>query len=283
MKPTSVRAINVLTIIVAFVCMLGLVSWGQGFAAGRPDGQVSDTTPKNKQISEKKVRDLDDVIEEMDNADLKVDQEKIRRQIEESMKAFNGDQFKKQLEDAMRNMETSLKEINGDKIKLQMEEAMKNMEISLKEIDGDKIKRQIESSMKDLQQNLREFDSEKIRKEIEESLAQLKSKDLALEMDKMKKELAELSPKIEKEMEKAKGELEKAKTELKEYNEFISSLEKDGLLDRKKGYSVSYKEGELLIDGKKADDKTKNKYSEFLKKHEKFEISNKGEELKVEL
>ena len=280
MKPTTAKITTPVFFILAIVCMLGLVSWGQQFGNGHQPGQSIDTTPKNK--TEKKIRDLDDVIEEMDNADIKVDQEKFRRQFEESMKAFNGDQFKKQMEEAMKNLEISLKEFDGDKMKKQMEEAMKNMELSLKDFDGEKMKKQIEASMKELQMNLKEFDSEKIRREIETSMADLKSKNLGAEMEKVKKELAELSPKIEKEMEKAKQELERAKAEIKEYNEFISGLEKDGLLNRK-SYAVSYKEGNLLIDGKQADKKTLDKYSDFLKKHEKFEISNKGEELKVEL
>lgn len=237
MKPTTAKITTPVFFILAIVCMLGLVSWGQQFGNGHQPGQSIDTTPKNK--TEKKIRDLDDVIEEMENADIKVDQEKFRRQFEESMKAFNGDQFKKQMEEAMKNLEISLKEFDGDKMKKQMEEAMKSMEISLKEFDGEKLKKQIESSMKELQLNM-------------------------------------------KELEKAKQELDRAKAEIKEYNEFISGLEKDGLLNRK-SYAVSYKAGQLLIDGKQADKKTLNKYSEFLKTHEKFEISNKGEELKVEL
>ncbi len=120
-------------------------------------------------------------------------------------------------------------------------------------------------------------------RQLEETMSELKSKNFNLDLEKMKKDLEDMGPRLEKEMEKAKGQLEKAKEEIREYNEFVGGLENDGLLNRKKGYSLKYADGVLLIDGNKADQKTLNKYNEFLNKHDHFEISNKSGELEMNL
>ena len=71
------------------------------------------------------------------------------------------------------------------------------------------------------------------------------------EMKKLEIEMKDLGPKIEKEMEKAKVEIEKAKVEMKEYKSFVDGLEKDGLINKKEGYTIQHKNGELIINGKK--------------------------------
>ena len=73
------------------------------------------------------------------------------------------------------------------------------------------------------------------------------------EMEKVKEEMEKIGPQIEKEMEKAKVEIEKAKVEIKEYKEFVDGLENDGLINKKEGYTIKHKNGELIINGKTAD------------------------------
>ena len=65
--------------------------------------------------------------------------------------------------------------------------------------------------------------------------------------------------------------LKKAKTELKDTKEMISEMEKDGLVDSKKGFELEYKDKVLYIDGKKQTEKVTEKYRKYFKK-EHFKI-----------
>lgn len=111
-------------------------------------------------------------------------------------------------------------------------------------------------------QEMKNINLDEIRKELEE--AKINMKDLGPEM------------------EKAKEEIEKAKVEIREYKAFVDGLEKDGLINKKEGFTLEHKDGELLINGKKAPSQTYNKYSEFLEKHKKFRMVQNDEEFDLD-
>ena len=90
-----------------------------------------------------------------------------------------------------------------------------------------------------------------------------------------------IGPKIEKEMENAKASIEKAKAEMKEYKGFVDGLEKDGLINKKEGYTIQHKNGDLIINGKKQPVDVYNKYGGFLKKHEKFTIKKSDDDFNI--
>jgi translation initiation factor 2 beta subunit (eIF-2beta)/eIF-5 len=102
------------------------------------------------------------------------------------------------------------------------------------------------------------------------------------EMEKVNKEMKELGPKIEKEMQKAKVEIEKAKEEIKEYKSFVDGLEKDGLINKKDGYTIQHKNGELIVNGKKQSADVYNKYRSFLEKHKKFTIKKSDDDFNID-
>ena len=95
--------------------------------------------------------------------------------------------------------------------------------------------------------------------------------------------MKELGPKLEKEMEKAKVEIEKAKVEIKEYKSFVDGLDNDGLINKKEGYTLKHKDGELFINGKKAAEQTYNKYRSFLEKHKKFSIDKSDDDFDIDM
>ena len=108
-------------------------------------------------------------------------------------------------------------------------------------------------------------------------------KKLDEDMKKLSEEMKELGPKMQKEMEKAKVEMEKAKAEIKEYKGFVDGLENDGLINKKEGYSLKHKDGELFINGQKASEKTYNKYRPFLEKHKKFNIEKDNDDFNIDI
>src|ERR1044071_1977194 len=83
-----------------------LVSWDHKQSPGIPGQTFNDTVPKTKGIErDKKVRDLDDVLRELDNVDLKMNLENAQKQIDEAMKSLDGEKIRAQVEKAMKDVD----------------------------------------------------------------------------------------------------------------------------------------------------------------------------------
>jgi hypothetical protein len=220
----------------------------------------TDTLPK-KENREKKIRDLDDVLDELNNVDIKVDMEKMQKELSESLKKL--DAKKIQLD-----MEKTLKDIDFEKIQKEIKESMAK-------IDWEKMKSDFNESMNKIEWDKMKAELSKVR--------EVDMKNFQQEMDKMQKELSKIGPEIEKSLEKAKVEIEKAKDEIKEYKEFVDGLEKDGLLKKSEAYTLKHKDRELLINGKKASDATYSKYKKFLEKHKEFNIKKTDDDFDLDI
>ena len=169
----------------------------------------------------------------------------------------------------------------------------KEMTKAMKEIDAVKLQKELQESMskiefekieKEMANAMKEFDGVKLQKELQESMSKIEWDKMKAEFDKVKEidmgkiqtELSKIGPEIEKSMEKAK-------VEMKEYNEFVDGLEKDGLLNRKEGYTIKHKDGELFINDKKTSDATYKKYKTFLDKHKKFTIEKSDDDFNIDI
>jgi hypothetical protein len=265
MKPGTLTTGRVLLSLLIIIVTVGLVSWDHKQTPGRYQQAANDTTPKK--IQEKKITDLDDALDELNNGEWKQDMEK-----------------------AMKEMKEAWKNIDGDKIRMDIEKAMKD-------VDFNKIKEQINSAMKEvdfsklqaeLKESIAKIDLDKIKTELDK-VKDVDMKDLEVQMDKVKEEMKNLKPKLEKEMEKAKGEIEKAKVEIekakveiKEYKDFVDDLEKDGLI-KKDHYELKHSDGVLLINGQAASQQTYTKYRNFLYKHKKFSIQKNNDHFNIDM
>ena len=278
MKPAIRKNAPLLLALFAIILTIGLVSWGQKQTPGGQPAPQTDTVPKKqKSDRDKKARDLDEVLDELNEADLNINSDKIREEIAEALKNIDGEKIRLEVEKAM-------KEVDFDKIRKEVEE-------SLAKVDFKKIKAEIDEAMK-------EVDFEKIQKEVQESMSKIDwdkmktdmqrmkevdMKKLDEDMKKMREEMKDLGPKLEKEMANARVEIEKAKAEIKEYKGFVDGLEKDGLISKKEGYTLKHKDGELLINGKKAPAQVYDKYRNFLDKHKKFNIEKTDDDFDMDL
>lgn len=203
---------------------------------------ATDTIPK----TDKKIKNIDDVIIELDKATIeleKIDWNKMKKEIEEATKKIDVTKMKIQLEN-------ELKQIDAQKIKSDVEKA-------ISEIDMQKLKIELQAS-------LAKVDVEKIKSDIQK----IKTEDL----QKIEIELKNIKPEIERSLNEAKVEIELAKKELSEYRNFISSLENDGLINKKDGYTIEHRKGELIINGQKQSSEVYNKNKDFLDKHKSFKI-----------
>jgi chromosome segregation ATPase len=252
--------------VVGVACFsVALIAWGgqkQTHPQKRTEQNANDTTPKTK--TDKKIRDLDDAIDELNNAEIKLNMDKVKAELQDAMKNIDMDKVKMEMDKAM-------KEVDMEKIKAEVEKATK-------EIDAAKIEQEVKES-------LAKVDMEKINDQIKKELEEVKKIDMSKLNDDMKKlqmELKDMQPKIEKEMEKAKVEMEKAKVEMKEYKGFVDGLEKDGLINKKEGYTIQHKSGELIINGKKQPADVYDKYRDFLQKHKNFTIRKSDDDFNID-
>lgn len=262
----------------ALVLSIGLVSWGQQQGQGLYQQAAADTTPKKqKSIPDKKARDLDEVLEELESAEMNVDFDKIRTELARSLEKVDAEKIRLDIEKAMKEVD--------------MEKIQREIESSIAKVDFNKIKEEIVTALK-------EVDVAKIQQEVQESLAKVNWDNMKLEMQKIKEidmkkldeemknlqeEMKDLQPKLEKEMSRAREEMEKAKADLRAYKTFVDGLEKDGLINRKEGYTLKHRDGELLINGKKASEEVYNRYRGFLDKHKKFSIEKTDDDFDMDI
>jgi hypothetical protein len=256
-KPDALKYFLPIAIVAAFSILL--LSWGgqKQTRQQKSEQSIADTVPKNK--ADKKIRDLDDVIDELDRVEIKVDMEKVSEQLKEAMKQI--DMAKIQMD-----VDKALKQVDMEKIRAEVERATR-------EIDAAKIEKEVKES-------LAAVDWEKMKKDMDE-VKKIDMSKLDADMKKLQLEMKDLGPKIEKEMENAKAGIEKAKVEMREYKSFVDGLEKDGLINKKESYSIEHKNGELIINGKKQPADVYNKYGSFLEKHEKFTIKKSDDDFNI--
>jgi myosin heavy subunit len=300
MKPKTFTTARLVFAMIVLGITLTLVSWDFKQSTGRYQQSTKDTVPETKKITkEKKIRDLDDVLDELNSAELQVNMEKVQKELAEAMKKMDAEKIKMDVQKAMKEVyfekikkevEESMSKIDMKKTQAEIETAMKEMEKSMAKVDMKKMQAEIANAMK-------EFDAAKIQQEVQASIAKIDWDKMKTEMDEAKKinfdklnadmkqveeNLKKMGPEIAKEMEKAKGEIEKAKAEMKEYKEFVDGLEKDGFINKKENYTIKHKDGELTVNGKKVSEQVYTKYRGFLEKHKKFTIEKNNDDFNID-
>ena len=55
------------------------------------------------------------------------------------------------------------------------------------------------------------------------------------------------------------------------------------MIKKSEGYSIKHKDGELIINGKKASNETYLKYRSFLEKHPKFDIKKSDDDFNIDV
>ena len=122
MKPGSITTVKtLLALIIIAALSFAFISWDRHQRSDRFEHkkQQSDTIPQKK---EKKIRDLDEAIEELENIDLKEHLEKAMKEVNEAMKKLDGEKIKLEIE-------KSMKEVDFDKIKMEMDKDMKEIDL----------------------------------------------------------------------------------------------------------------------------------------------------------
>ena len=212
------------------------------------------STPRKRNYDKKeyKVGDLDQAMKELDRAmvdmdkNLKIDFSKMDKELKAAM-----DEIKKvDFEKIGREVRESLKKVDWEKTRAEVDKAMREAEIQVKNIDKQQIEKQIEQAKASIEQA-------KISSRID---------------------MTEIKRKVEKSLEGAKLSIEKAKKEIAQMKDFTEALEKDGLINKQKGYKLEIKNGELYINGTKQSKEVNDKYRKYFK-DEDYSISSDGSDV----
>jgi hypothetical protein len=217
--------------------------------------EENDTTPSRKknhyryrnEIStgdlEEAMKGLDKAMSEMERS-MKMDFSKMDKEMKIAMDGLKNIDFEK----LAKEIELSLKEINWDKTRVDVDKALREAEIKIKDLDLKKMK---------------------------EEMAEVK-----VEMEKnhhLNIDMSKLMSGVESGLAAAKLGMEGARKELQLLKEFIDTLEKDGLIDKKKGFKIQIKDGELFINGTKQSKEVNDKYRKYIKDREDFTITEDEE------
>lgn len=276
MKPGSITIGRLLLASCIVGTTLLLLSWDRKQTGGevRQKQQQHDTIPQKR---DKKVRDLDDAIAELEATDIDLEVQKAMGEVNKAMKELDAQKINLEVQKALR-------EVDFSKAKAEVERAMKDLDLQKIQLD--------------VQRSIQEVDFQKIEKEIKESMAKIDWNKMNEQLDAARKidfsemeaglakaqdEIKKMGPQLEKQLQEAKVQIEKAKAEMKEYKAFVDGLEKDGLINKKENYSIQHKNGKLTINDKEASPETYKKYRSFLDKHEKFEIEKDEDDFDIDM
>ena len=215
---------------------------------------TEDTTPRKKSYSKHdyKIGDLDKAMKELDealldmNKNLKIDFSKMDKEMKMAMEEMK----KVDWEKMSREVESSLKKVDWEQTKKEVERAMREASVKMKEVDLKQVEKQIAMAKENLA-------SARIHSHID--------------MDKIKES-------VEKSLDGARESIDKAKKELAQMKEFTEALEKDGLINRKKGYKIEIKDHELYINGTKQPKETTDKYRKYFKDYD-YSLRSDGENI----
>ena len=253
MKPRSVTIGRSFAAFSIVACTMTLLSWDlpQLPASGAsPSLNTLDIlTPRvvNDQDTvparNRKARNIDDVLDELDRVDVDAE-----------------------INNAMKSVNAAMKDLTPEKLRLEVDKALSG-------VDWKKIQKDVDESMA-------KIDWDQIKASIDE-VKKIDFREIEKEIRKAQDQISIQIPDIKIELEKAKVSIEKAKVQVRAYKSFINGLEADGLINNKDGYTIEYKDGELMINNKKASEGTMKKYKSFLDEHKKFHIEIKNGEFKM--
>ena len=183
--------------------------------------------------------------------------------VEINMQAF--DNAMKNLDKSMANLDLHMKELDlnfGKQLeslsKINFDEIQKQTEASIKSIDWHKMQKDIDGSLQNMQQEIAKIDFSKMQNQMKDLQEKFQSDEFKSQFNSEK-----LQRQIDDAMSNAKEGIEKAKEKLQLMKDFTNELAADGLIDKKKGYTIEWKNGNLYIDDKEQPKDISDKYPKY--------------------
>ena len=103
MKPTTFLTGRYLLPALVLLFSIGLISWDYQQKTGVPPQNQQDTLPKKKK--EKKVKDLDEVLAELESTNIQAEMEKVQAELAKAAREFDGEKIKLEIEKALKEVD----------------------------------------------------------------------------------------------------------------------------------------------------------------------------------
>ena len=216
-------------------------------------GDTSQPKQRNTGKNEYRIRDIDKAMEELD---------KGMKQLDVQMQKLDFSKMQEQLNHASEKIQ----QIDMDKMEAEIEHA-------LAKVDFNQIRKEVDASLQEASMQLKQTDMKRVKEELERTKEQLKQQEFAFHIN-----ADSIKMSVEQGMLHAKEGMEKAKKELKQLKAFTGALEKDGLINTEKGYTIKVSKGKLIINGAEQPDSIYEKYKPYYPKDE-FSIINDGKNI----
>jgi hypothetical protein len=271
--------------VIMVVAVLGftVISWQT--QPGKNTHIITDTVPKNK------VNNIDDALQQLDKSMQDLQRTLQAKDWDKEMKEaldkahFDSGKMKVQLNEA-------INQIDSKKMQDQIQKAMKDIDFEKMktELQGNLDRMDMKELKDEIEKAVEEIDLQKIQTDINTSISKIDMDKIKVKLDKVKEmdfkgiedNLKKMKPEIEKSMQEAKESIDKAKKEMMGYKSLIDGLDKDGLIDKNKNYTIEYKSGSLSINGKKQSADVVKKYNSFLNGHKNFTIKKNEDNFNID-
>ncbi|HEX5152374.1 MAG TPA: hypothetical protein VFW07_13060 [Parafilimonas sp.] len=179
------------------------------------------------------------------------------------MQAF--DKAMKSLDKNMADLNLHMKDLDlnfGKQLeslsKINFDEIQKQTEASIKSIDWDKMQKDVDVSLQNMQAQIAKIDFSKMQNEMKDLQEKFQSDEFKSQFNSEK-----MQRQIDDAMSKAKEGIEKAKEKMQQMKDFTDELAADGLIDKKKGYTIEWKNGNLYINDKEQPKNISDKYRKY--------------------
>lgn len=285
----------------SFLMLYSNEGWNQNTDQSRP--AETDTIPHKR---DKKIKDLDAVLEELDRSIITLEKKSskeswlnigkemknIEKEMKNALKEIDIEKTQAEAQKAIRDIDVEKMRVDINKAMSEINKAMSEIDIEKMKVDVNKalIEADREKRKAEAQDALKQLDLAKIQLEIDAALAKVDMEKLRAEMkqlqetdmSKIQKELEKIQPEIEKSLKDAKIEIEKAKTELREYKSFIDGLHNKGIINKNGSYTIEHADGVLKINGKTQGADVYNQHKSFLQKHKVFTLKKDDDGFKMD-
>lgn len=217
------------------------------------EGNRDTTVPKQRYYDKNEftMKDIDNAMKDLDKEIQKMNIELQNMKIEIS-KSIKDAMSQLDLEMINKEMAEEMKKVDFEKIQNEVNNSLKDAQVELSKVDMEKIQQEVDQSLKEAQQKILKIDKEKLQIEMKQLQNKFKS--------------SEMKKQIEESMKGARIQMDKAGKELTQLKEFTDALQKDGLIDKDKRFSIEWKNGgDLYINGKKQPKEISEKYKKYYK------------------
>lgn len=211
-----------------------LCSWENPCMYNYTNRKMDATIHKTDTLPENKTKDFDKAIEAFNEnmtglnrqmQGIKID---VDKQITKALSSMDFEAMEKQVQE-------SINKINWDKVQQDANISMQKARAQIAKIDVAKMQ-------KDMQALQQKFNSEEFKSQFNNEKWQQQ---------------------IDAAMKNAKTGIEKAKLKLQQMKDFTNALAADGLIDKKKGYTIEWKAGDLYINHQKQSKDIADKYRKY--------------------